>query len=422
MEENQMLKQAFLLSLTLFAALPTALAAGAHEMQWAAIRARDNHVRTELVNQGFSVESVKNDISYGFAPIEIVQKLESKGYEVITHFPAKEMRALDYPKGDSVYHNYDRMNQELDALVAAYPGIARKFSIGKTGQGREMWGIRINPHAQDSLSPSGMPGIVFMGGHHAREHLSVEVPLLLARYLLENGAKDGTIQHLVDTRDIFIIPMVNPDGAEFDISTGDYQLWRKNRTQNPGQSSDCDGVDVNRNYGFAWGTGGSSTDPCSEVYMGPKAFSEPESQAVKAFVEGHPNLKELLTFHTYSELVLYPWGHTEDNISNQTDLAVFQKMAQTMAGWNGYTAEKTSDLYIASGDTTDWAYGALGVFAFTFEMSPNGDAGSNGFYPGPNEIQHSFQANLKPALYMIDLADDPHRAVKAPQTTLFYGR
>ena len=258
-----------------------------------------------------------------------------------------------------------------------------------------------------------------MGGHHAREHLSVEVPLLLAKFLVE--ARDETTLRLLDTRDIFIIPMVNPDGAQFDIATGNYQMWRKNRNTNAGNS--CAGVDINRNYGFKWGTGGSSSNACSDVYMGPTPFSEPESQAVKAFVEGHPNLKVLLTFHTYSELVLYPWGSTYDDISNRADLATFQKMAQTMAGWNGYTPQPTHDLYIASGDTTDWAYGALGIFAFTFEMSPNGGGfGGGGFYPGPEEIQHSFQANLKPAMYMIDLADDPHRAVSAPETTLFYGQ
>ncbi len=109
-----------------------------------------------------------------------------------------------------------------------------------------------------------------------------------------------------------------------------------------------------------------------------------------------------------------------DDINNRADLATFQKMAQTMAGWNGYTPQPTSDLYIASGDTTDWAYGTLGIFAFTFELSPGG-WGGGGFYPGPAEIERSFQKNLKPALYMIDLADDPHRAVSAPETTLFYG-
>lgn len=255
-----------------------------------------------------------------------------------------------------------------------------------------------------------------MGGHHAREHLSVEVPLLLAKFLAES--QDSQTQRLLNTRDIFIVPMMNPDGAEFDIASGSYQMWRKNRKAGtPG----CEGVDINRNYGFMWGTGGSSSDPCSDVYMGPRAFSEPETLAAKAFVESHLNIKMLLTLHTFSELVLYPWGYTDDPLSNVRDLATFEKMAKTMAGWNGYVPEPTHDLYTTSGDTTDWAYGQFGIFAFTFEMSPGNDHwGGDGFYPGAAEIQHSFQANLKPAMYMIDLADNPYRAVTAPQTTMFY--
>jgi carboxypeptidase T len=388
---------------------------GSSDQEWGAVRAKDRYARTAIVNLGFSIESVKDDMAYGFGPTHVIERLEKNGFDVTAHFPVSEIRAFDFPRDDGIYHNYDRMNQELDKLAADHPNLVHKFSIGKSGEGRDIVGVRIGTHATDGLTPTALPGAVFMGGHHAREHLSVEVPLLLAKYLVES--KDEKVLQLLDTRDIFIIPMVNPDGAEFDISTGDYQMWRKNRSKNGGAS--CEGVDINRNYGYQWGTGGSSTDACSEVYMGPKPFSEPETQAVKAFVEAHLNLKVLLTFHTYSELVLYPWGYTYDPISNGKDQAAFEKMAKTMAAWNGYTPEATHDLYIASGDTTDWAYGTLGIFAFTFEMSPADSWGGAGFYPGPAEIQHSFQANLKPSLYLIDLADNPYRAVTAPQTALF---
>src|SRR5690606_4396201 len=130
--------------------------------------------------------------------------------------------------------------------------------------------------------------------------------------------------------------------------------------------------------------------------------------------ESHLNARVLLSFHTYSELILYPWGHTYDPVDNKTDLAVFEKMATTMARWNKYTPQQSSDLYITSGDTTDWAYGEHGIFAFTFELSPK-SMWDGGFYPGQKAIDPTFRDNLKPALYLLELADDPYRAVRASE-------
>ena len=144
--------------------------------------------------------------------------------------------------------------------------------------------------------------------------------------------------------------------------------------------------------------------------MGPSPFSEPESMAIRDFVTSQPNTTILLSFHTFSELVLYPWGHTHDAIGNATDLATFKKMAETMAAWNKYTPEQSSDLYIASGDTTDWAYGDRGIFAFTFELSPANQF-EGGFYPGAGVIDKVFTDNLKPCLYLLDVAADPRAVI-----------
>lgn len=400
------------------ASLPASGHQAPHEgMQWAAIKAPNKEARTALVNQGFSIESIVQDMSYGVGTPEMIEAIKRQGFEVTATFSANEFRTTDFPAADGIYHNYTEMNAELDKIVAQYPNLAHKFTIGKSLEGRDIVGVRISSQAQDGLTPSGLPGSVLMGGHHAREHLSMEMPLMLAQHFTSKYATDPVVKQLVDSRDIFLIPQINPDGAEFDISTGSYKMWRKNRA--PGKS--CAGVDLNRNYGYKWGQGGSSTSPCSDVYMGPSAFSEPETKAVKAFIEGHPNLKTLLTFHTYSELILYPWGYTYDTNANARDNSIFKTMGDRMAEWNGYTSESSSSLYITTGDTVDWAYGTLGIFAFTFELSPRDSWGGGGFYPGADAVDTTFAANLKPAMYLIDLADDPYRAVKAPQTTLYYG-
>ena len=316
---------------------------------------------------------------------------------------------FDFPTEDSNFHDYERTKAMLVDLVARHPKIASLDSIGKSIEGRELFHLHISG---DMAQSAQHPGVIFMGGHHAREHLSVEIPLLLAQRLLDlYDSGDADVKRLVDTRDIHIIPMVNPDGAEYDISGGQYHMWRKNRSKN---ADGTEGVDLNRNYGFGWGTGGSSTDGNDETYMGQKPFSEPETQAIKAFVDRTSNATVLLSFHTFSELVLYPWGHSYDKVPDPKDVQVFEKMATTMASWNGYKPEQASSLYIASGDTTDWAYGEHKIFAFTFELDPT-SMWEGGFYPGQSVIAGVFEKNWKPCVYMMDLADNPYRSIQTPQ-------
>jgi len=377
------------------------------------ISSKNKAERTQIADAGVSIEAVRSDSVWGFATREQLKDLQKQGFEILGDFDISVARGghesgFDFPAKDAKFHNYAEVTGTLRMLVSSHADIAKLVSIGKTVEGREIWAVNINT-SQDSLMSglSSKPGILYVGNHHAREHLSVEVPLMYAQYLLRNR-EDAQIKNLLETRDIWIIPMLNPDGAEFDISTGSYKYWRKNRRNN---GDGTFGVDLNRNYGYGWGTGGSSKDTSSDVYMGPTPFSEPETIAIREFVKARSNLTILLSFHTFSELILYPWGGKHDPISNKQDLMVYEKMAKTMAGWNKYTPEQSSDLYIASGDTTDWAYGERGIFAFTFELSPANTGGASGFYPGAGMIDKAFNDNLKPCLYLLDLTDNPHRAV-----------
>lgn len=386
------------------------------DMRFVQVAAKEKVDRSRIAAAGMSIESVRTDSVWGFANQQTLSELREQGIRVMGEFDFATGRGghhgFDFPQADARFHNYAETRSALEALQRKNPDISKLEVVGKTVEGRDMIAIHINTTPEALVSGmSGKPGAIYMGAHHAREHLSVEIPLMLAQYLLDNRS-DATIAKLLDSRDLWILPMVNPDGAEYDISTGRYKMWRKNRRNN---GDGTYGVDLNRNYGFKWGTGGSDKNTSSDVYMGPAPFSEPETQAIRDFVSSKVNAKVLLTFHTFSELVLYPWGHTYDGIGNAKDLAVFEKMARTMAGWNKYKPQQASDLYIASGDTTDWAYGERGIFAFTFELSPR-DMMDGGFYPGAGVIDRVFQANLKPCLYMLDLADDPYRASETQPT------
>ena len=132
---------------------------------------------------------------------------------------------------------------------------------------------------------------------------------------------------------------------------------------------------------------------------------------MKGFLDARPNLAILLSYHTFSELVLYPWGGSDDQIPDQKALAAFKNMAGEMAKMTGYTPMQSSELYVATGDTCDWAWGEKGIFAFTFELTPK-SMWDGGFYPGAGVVQRVTQANIRPALYLIDLSDDPLRAAK----------
>ena len=165
-------------------------------------------------------------------------------------------------------------------------------------------------------------------------------------------------------------------------------------------------MDPNRNYDARWCQAGASHSPSADTYCGPSAFSEPETLTVKKFVEARKNLKTLMSYHSYSNLLLYPWAGKDTPLENERDLKVFLAMAKAMTGFTGYKPEQSSDLYVATGDTTDWAYMTAGIFAFTTELE------GNSFYPGAAIITKAVAANVKAAVYLLSVTDDPYKLLR----------
>lgn len=374
---------------------------------WMKIAAHDKFQRSVIASTGAAIEIVKDDFVIAYGNDIELKKIKELGWLQASSNLAEEMTSKDYPVKDSIYHNYAELTDALNILAKDNPDIVRLNSIAKTPEGRDMWALRLT--SDFSTAPS-KPAAIFMGGHHAREHLSVEMPLMLAQYLVNQyRAGNEKIVRLINSRDIHIIPVVNPDGMEYDIKDNAYKMWRKNRSRN---TNGTFGVDLNRNYGYQWGTGGSSNEPSSDTYMGPAPFSEVESTAIKNYIEANTNITILLSVHSFSKLILYPWGHKYNPIETGNDLKVHTVMAKKMAEWNGYKPQQSSELYIASGDTTDWSYGAHKIISFTFELDPaNTGLGGGGFYPGPNVIKPTFDKNIEPFLYLIDYSDNPYRAL-----------
>ncbi len=368
---------------------------------WVTVMAGDKYDRTGLLEAGLDIVEIGKDTVSGFIEKTEMEQLAAKGFivksrQAIQEYAKKHLK--DFPAADAVYHNYQETLDELKGLAAANPGETSLFSIGRTIEGRDIWCLRINP-AEKGETPSARPAAFFMGNHHAREHLSNEVALALAAHLLARKA-EPEIKKYLETLDIYIAPLTNPDGAEYDIQTGKYRWHRKNTRVNADKTI---GVDLNRNYDSLWCQAGSSHYPSADTYCGPYAFSEPETQAVRNFVEARKNLKTLMSYHSYSSLLLYPWAGKAVPVENGKDRKVFEAMAKGMTAFTGYKPEQSSDLYVATGDTTDWAYAARGIFSFTTELE------GTTFYPGAAMIEKAAAKNIKAAVYLLSVTDDPYK-------------
>ncbi len=316
----------------------------------------------------------------------------------------------NFPARDSRYHNYPEVVAAIDAAVAAHPAIVRKFSIGKSYQGRDLWAVKISDNV---ATDENEPEVLLDSLHHAREHLSVEQTLAVLGWLTNGYGTDATITRLVNTREIFIVFMVNPDGGRYDLTGSPYRAWRKNRQPNSGTTAI--GTDPNRNYPYHWGCcAGSSTLKSSSTYRGPRALSAPESRAMAAFmdsrvVNGRQQIRTAITFHSAGAEVLWPYGYTRTRVPydmTADDHAALAAMGRRMAAMNGYTPMQSSGLYITDGDEIDYAYGRHRIFMYTFEMYPShAQVSTNArFYPPDEVIARETARNGRAILDLIDRA------------------
>ncbi|WP_432049549.1 M14 family zinc carboxypeptidase [Verrucosispora sp. NA02020] len=325
-----------------------------------------------------------------------------------------QVGALAFPPADANYHDYAEMTAVVNQVVADHPSIARKVSIGSSYEGRELVAVKISDNV---ATDENEPEILFNAQQHAREHLTVEMAIYLLNLFTDNYGSDSRITGLVNNREIWIVPTVNPDGSEYDIATGSYRSWRKNRQPNSGSS--YVGTDLNRNWSFNFGCcGGSSGSTSSDTYRGPSAFSAPETQALRNFVNsrvvgGVQQIKANIDFHTYSELVLWPYGYTTSNTAtgmNADQYNTFATIGQQMAATNGFTPQQSSDLYITDGSSIDWMWATHGIWAYTFELYP-GSASGGGFYPPDEVIPAQTSRNREAVLILSEYADCPYRAI-----------
>ncbi len=320
--------------------------------------------------------------------------------------------------GDSftVFRSFDKPLTGIRATLAAWAAsdtLMHVDSIGASIEGRPMLAVKIGAASDDPARPN----VLFMATHHAREWVSTEVAMQLIRWLA-----DSLSPAVLATRDIWVIPVENPDGYQYTFTTD--RLWRKNRRPN---SDGSFGVDPNRNYPAFWGVddAGSSPLPFVETYRGTGPASEPETQAIIAFHAAHPPVVSV-SYHTYSGLLLYPYGFRAGAFAPDvpvyralagTDLAPAVRDSVPASFHDRYHPGPGWNLYPTNGEYTDWAYRAHGTFAFTPELTSGCCTPDSGLYYGftfPDDsglVTRVFRDNLPFALAAIAAAAAPALAV-----------
>lgn len=295
------------------------------------------------------------------------------------------------------YHTPAQVEAEMANLETRFPSLARRVEIGRSLEDNPIWAVKISDNPDLDESDEG--DVIFVALHHAREWISAEMALYLAEHLLENYSLDPELQADIDNLEIWVVPVLNPDGYVY--SDTSYRYWRKNRRDNGDGSF---GVDINRNYGYEWGhDSGSSSVPSYPTYRGPAPFSEPETRVMRDLVQSVDNLKAFVTYHSFSELVLRPWSYTNADAPGELILRNHvERAVDLIEAVHGHTYG--TELYLSSGEATDYLWGETRTAAFTTELRPDYDpmeSSLEDFAPPPGEIIPNNEENLPMALALI---------------------
>ncbi len=346
------------------------------------------------------------------------------GYDMLindlqSHADARwnQMRALERmqadgpPRGGAVHDdawfgNYKQLADIItyfNTIAAARPDIAAMADVGDSLQGNDIYALTLTGPDQPGNARADRPVVIWNGGQHAREWVSPMTVSYIASKLADEYGSDPRVTGLIDNTRIVIVPVMNPDGYLYTWSNE--RFWRKNRRNNGGSF----GVDLNRNWGYEWGGEGASSFPGDDTYHGTGPFSEPETQVMRDLAVSYgDDLVAHIDYHTYSQLILWPFGYASGVQTPEPDRTFFDELATALSdeilAYSGifYNPIQAVDLYPAAGDSSDWFYGELGAKSLTFELRPSDGGGFGGFDPPPSIILPTAQENYEAAKLFLE--------------------
>ncbi|XP_029951455.1 carboxypeptidase A1-like isoform X2 [Salarias fasciatus] len=277
----------------------------------------------------------------------------------------------------SNYHTLNEIYSFQDQLVAENPNLVSKIVIGQSYQGRDLNVLKF------STGGSNRPAIWIDTGIHSREWITQASSTWFAKKIVTDYGRDPALTAVLNQMDIFLEIVANPDGFVYTHTNN--RMWRKTRKPNTGSS--CVGVDPNRNWDAGFGGAGASSSPCNESYRGPSVHSEPEVKAIVDFVKSHGNLKAFISIHSYSQMLLYPYGYTYTPAKDKAALDSLAKTAvadlRSLYGTSYRYGSIIDTIYQASGGSIDWTYNQGIKYSFAFELR---DTGRYGFNLPANQI------------------------------------
>jgi carboxypeptidase T len=358
----------------------------------------EDHFIVEIAEAGQKILD-EAGIDYHVAISDLTGFYRKRNEGVSHHAVLKEYRNnknYNIPENFSLgsmggFCTYSEMLEHMDNMAGLFPElISPKDSLpGLTIQNRPVYWQRISSNPQ---TKQNKPAVFYNGLIHAREPASMQQLIFFMYYLLENYALDDEIKKLVDNTELYFVPCTNPDGYLYNemIAPDGGGLWRKNRRLNYNGTY---GVDLNRNFGYMWGHDdfGSSPNPASNTYRGEAPFSEPETQMLREFSINH-NFKIVLNYHSYSDLLLHPFGYA-GNVPPDYDY--IRKTCAMLTEQNGYTIGTAQRLlYLTNGDATDWYYGEQNEKPKMISFTPEVGTEADGFWPAIERIIPLCQQNL----------------------------
>ncbi|MBI4865769.1 MAG: hypothetical protein HY816_02345 [Candidatus Wallbacteria bacterium] len=354
-----------------------------------------------------TVLSLKGRFTDALLSQEEVATLGRQGFrlEFVQKDPEGLMRRVAASPDRGHFRSETEMLQELRMLAAEHPRLVRLEDFGDSWEkgaglgGHDLWAVGVFSATADSRQA---PAALFLGGVHSREVATTEVLTEFIHRLVKGHATDPQIRHLLDTRRLWIVPLLNPDGREYVLSTDAW--WRKNRHRFP--ASGGVGVDLNRNFPFYWASGlGSSDNPASAIYRGEAPLSEPETSALGAFVTRVAPAASL-SFHAYGQYILTPYGYPERRPEDRT---AYASLGRELSEQTGYPWGTVSEMlgYHSSGRHDDWLYGMRRILSMEMELGRT-------FFPEQPELEVLNRIATGACLYVARAAGEWVRASLSP--------